>query len=209
MRRKISALVFDLGGVLTRPQDPECVRDLMDALGLDGAVDVFKAAYFEPRNDYDRGTTDAEGYWRAVCARLGVALPAERLGFLAKRDIDGWMQYRPAMIEALAALRPRVRSMALLSNINVEGAERLRTTFPALGLFDRLTLSCELGLMKPERAIFEDCLRGLGAESGESLFVDDTAENVHGARAAGLHALRFIDEEHFLAELETFYEIVR
>mgnify|MGYP001769465502 CR=1 FL=1 len=56
MKRKISAILFDLGGVLTRPQDPECVRELMDWFGLDGDVERFKAAYFAHRDEYDRGT---------------------------------------------------------------------------------------------------------------------------------------------------------
>jgi putative hydrolase of the HAD superfamily len=209
MRSRITSLVFDLGGVLTRPQDPRCVRDLMEALGLDGDVDAFKAVYFAHRIEYDRGSLDVEAYWRAVCAGLGVGFPGERLPFIVRRDLDSWMQYRPAMIEALWGLRGRARSVALLSNIHFEGVARLRSTFPDLGLFDRLFFSCELGLMKPELAIFESCLRGLGAPGGECLFVDDAAENVRGARAAGMRALRFIDEEQFLAELDTFYEIAR
>lgn len=221
MKRKISAIVFDMGGVLARPQDPACVRDMMGELGIDGqggraagaasqvSVERFKEIYFAHRVAYDRGAIGAQEYWRAVAADLGVEPPEARLARIIERDCDAWFEYRPAMMRALPELRARVRSLGLLSNINVEGAERLRASFPRLELFDHLTLSCELDLMKPERAIFEHCLRGLGAKAGDSLFVDDNLENVEGARAAGMHSVRFIDEEHFFAELETFFELAK
>jgi len=208
VKRKISAILFDLGGVLTRPQDPECVRELMDWLGLDGEVERFKAAYFAHRDEYDRGTLGVEEYWRAVAADIGAAPAAAGLPRAIERDLDAWMQYRPGMLEVLTALRPRIRRLGLLSNINFEGARRLRSSFPRLELFDQLTLSCELGLMKPEPGIFASCLRSLGAEPSESLFVDDSVANVEGARAAGLYSFRFIDEEQFTAELATFYELL-
>jgi putative hydrolase of the HAD superfamily len=209
VKKKISALVFDFGGVMARPQDPACVRQLMDIRGLGGAVERFKSVYFARRIEYARGAVDVHEYWEGVCRELGIALPAQSLPALIAKDLDAWFVYRPAMIEAVAALKSRVRTVALLSNINFEGIGRLRSTFPRPGLFDHMTFSCELGLMKPERAIFDYCLGAIGAEPGESLFVDDSAENVEGARAAGMNAHRFIDEIHFLAELETFYEVSR
>jgi len=206
---KITALVLDFGGVLARPQDPRCVRAMMDMLGLDGGVERFRSVYFARRVDYDRGVIDVRQYWERVCSDLGVPLPAQSLPDLIAEDFDSWFTYRPAMIETVAALKPRLRKLALLSNINFEGIDRLRSTFPRLDLFDQTTFSCELGLMKPERAIYEHCLREMGVEPDESLFVDDTAENVAGARAVGMNAHRFIDEPHFLDELTTFYELAR
>jgi putative hydrolase of the HAD superfamily len=209
MKTHISALVFDFGGVLTRPQDPACVRDIMDMLALDGILARFRSAYFARRVAYDRGAVDVRGYWKGLCDELGVALPEASLPAIIERDNDSWFQYRPSMIEAVAGLKGSARTVALLSNINFEGVARFRATFPRPELFDHLTFSCDLGLMKPERAIFEHCLSAIGAKPEEVLFVDDTAENVVGAQAAGMNAVRFIDEEQFLAELDSFYEIVK
>lgn len=209
MKRAITTLVFDLGGVLTRQQDPARVREIMDILGLDGELDRFRAAYFAHREDYDRGLVDARGYWRTVCATLGVAFPEARVPEILGRDLDSWFRYRPGMIAALPGLRARVSKMALLSNIHLDGIVRLRSSFPRLELFDRLVLSAELRQMKPERAIYESCLEALGSPPGETLFVDDVPANIEGARAAGLAGLRFIDEEQFFEELEAFFELRR
>jgi putative hydrolase of the HAD superfamily len=215
VKRKISTLIFDLGGVLTKPQDPARVRDMLEILGLDGpegpdhALERFKKVYFAYRDEYDRGTLGVEDYWQTVCSELGLAYPASRLPELIVADHDAWFRYRPAIFEALPGLRSRLRKMAVLSNMNWEGANRVRHTLPKIELFDHLCLSCELKLMKPEAAIFESCLASLGSEPGACLFVDDSQVNVEGARAAGLYSFRFVEEEQFFAEIDTFYEFVR
>ena len=209
MKTAITSLVFDFGGVLSRPQQPACVRDIMDMLGLDGSVERFRSVYFARRIAYDRGSVTVREYWEGICGELGIELPEASLPAIIDRDNDAWFQYRPEMIEVIASLKRRTRKIALLSNINVESVVRFRATFPRLDLFDHMTFSCDVGLMKPEKAIFEHCFRSIGARPEDCLFVDDTPENVVGARAAGMHALRFIDERNFLAELETFYDIFR
>lgn len=209
MKCRISALVFDMGGVLTRPQDPAKVRAIMDILGLDGDVERFKAVYFAYRDEYDRGTVEVADYWRTIASELGAKLPDSRLPELIRLDHDAWFRYRPTIIDALPGLRSRIRKLALLSNMNYEGAARVRDTLPRVELFDHLTLSCELRLMKPDAAIYESCLEGLGVQPGECLFVDDSQKNVEGAHAVGMHSFRFIDEEQFFGELETFYELTR
>jgi HAD superfamily hydrolase (TIGR01509 family) len=57
-------------------------------------------------------------------------------------------------------------------------------------LFDHRFLSHELGLVKPDREIFEHVLARLGCPADRVLFLDDNLINVEGARAAGLHAER-------------------
>ena len=56
-------------------------------------------------------------------------------------------------------------------------------------LFERVYYSQDTGLRKPERALFERVLRENGLDAARTLFVDDTLENVEGARAAGLQGL--------------------
>jgi len=209
VKTPIKHLILDFGGVLSRPQDPACVLDLAAALGLEGDIARFQKSYFAHRGPYDSGAIGAAEYWEAVCADLGVPPLDGRLARVLERDLDSWFRYRRAMLEALPGLRSRLRSVAMLSNIHRDGVERLRSTPEVTRLFDHLTLSCELGLMKPDRAIYESCVAALGAEPGECLFVDDSAENVAGARTAGLRSFRFIEEEQFFEELEIFYKLER
>jgi FMN phosphatase YigB (HAD superfamily) len=53
------------------------------------------------------------------------------------------------------------------------------------------TLSAEVRLIKPDPAIYEHILNGLGVAASEALFVDDRENNVYAARSLGMHAIRF------------------
>jgi putative hydrolase of the HAD superfamily len=55
--------------------------------------------------------------------------------------------------------------------------------------------------MKPEPRAFADCLANLDADAASTLFVDDNADNVQGARAAGIDALHFHDPAALRVEL--------
>jgi putative hydrolase of the HAD superfamily len=58
---------------------------------------------------------------------------------------------------------------------------------PLAGLFDAEVFSCMVGCVKPERKIYDDCLRRLGLSAEECLFVGDGGSNeLAGARDAGM-----------------------
>ena len=55
-------------------------------------------------------------------------------------------------------------------------------------LFDVSCYSWELGVAKPDPGFFTQAARRIGADVRTVLFIDDTARNVEGARAAGMPA---------------------
>jgi FMN phosphatase YigB (HAD superfamily) len=57
-------------------------------------------------------------------------------------------------------------------------------------------------LIKPDAAIYEHTLRGLGVKPEETLFVDDREINVQAARELGIRAVRFQSIEQLREELE-------
>jgi len=67
----------------------------------------------------------------------------------------------------------------------------LRQEFAWLAEFDQLTWSCELGIAKPDPAIYRLTCDRLGVLPEEALFLDDKPENVQAAEQLGLHALQF------------------
>jgi HAD superfamily hydrolase (TIGR01509 family) len=62
-------------------------------------------------------------------------------------------------------------------------------------------LSYEVGLMKPDRRIYELTLRRFGLTAAQTVFVDDVLANVEGARAAGLHGIHYQNPEQVRQEL--------
>lgn len=57
--------------------------------------------------------------------------------------------------------------------------------FPVCGLFDRLVTSYELGLHKPDVAIYREYERLMGVDGANIVFFDDSAQNLAGAQACG------------------------
>ncbi len=204
---EFDAVIFDLGGVITHPQNPDKLDELASLLASPLDRESFRRAYSEPRRDYDRGIIGSDEYWRRVAASGSPLAEAasstwrQLLPRLTRVDIEGWFDIRPAMIDLIGRLKTEVAHVALLSNINRECADHLDAHFNWLDLFDVVVYSCDHRLLKPERAIFDLCLSKLGRPKGPCLFIDDLEENVEGARAAGLRAIRFVDEEGLVEAL--------
>jgi FMN phosphatase YigB (HAD superfamily) len=67
-------------------------------------------------------------------------------------------------------------------------------------------LSAHVGLIKPERAIFELILGRYQLDSALTAFVDDHPPNIEAARALGLHAIRFADPGQCAQDVERWLE---
>lgn len=206
--KRITSIVFDFGNVITLPQDKGPVAAMAAALG-GSTVEALEAAYAECRGAYDRGDIGPAEYWAGVGERLGVRVDGALLSELKRLDVESWFNMNGEMLAFIDSLRPRVRRLGLLSNINEEGVRQLRKDGGWLDCFDARILSCEHRLLKPEPGIFELCLRELGEEASSCLFVDDLPENVEGARAVGMRGHVFKGLAGLKAELEDAYELVR
>ena len=136
----------------------------------------------------DAGTIDAQAYLRACGERIGYPLSLEEW-VEARRAA---MTPRPDVLDLVRRIRTRAR-VAVLTNNTPLVAEHRDRLFPELRpLFgEDFHTSGGLGLAKPDPACFRRCLSLLGATPAGTLFVDDLAENVAGAEAAGLSAHRY------------------
>ena len=95
----------------------------------------------------------------------------------------------PGARELAAATRSQL-TIGCLSNTNALHAERHSAEEAVYDLFDHCFLSHEMGLVKPDREIYDHVLGALGCPPANVLFLDDNQINVDGARRAGLHAER-------------------
>lgn len=87
----------------------------------------------------------------------------------------------------------RTHNVFLLSNISHlhYGLICERYEFPRL--VHGAILSCDLGIRKPETAIYREALRRAAVAPSECLLIDDVAVNVEAARNLGMQALRYVD----------------
>ena len=96
------------------------------------------------------------------------------------------------------------RDVTLLTNFNDETFAEARSRYPFLDLARGATVSALVGLLKPEREIFDHHATTFGLDPGASLFIDDSQANVDGARAAGWQAVQFVDPARLQADLADF-----
>jgi HAD superfamily hydrolase (TIGR01509 family) len=182
-------LLFDLDGVLARYERPLRCRQLADAAGA--GTDEIEAALFG-RNGLelrsDRGEIDLPEYLDLLREQYGWNLTDD--DFLGARRAA--TRADPAMLALCESLAPQA-ALAIFTNNGAWFGDAARRIVPELSpLFGRrLVCSGSLGLLKPAPEAYVACLQRLGFNALSTLLVDDRGENVEGARAAGLDAVRF------------------
>jgi putative hydrolase of the HAD superfamily len=195
----VRAVIFDYGEVLChRPPEAEFKR-LADVFGADAKS--FLALWEKNRGAFDRGDITGEAYWSALAVDAGVEIDAAQLDEVCRRDVAMWGRANSVMVAWLGDLRRGGIKTGLLSNIHPAMISYLRENFDWLELFDFRTFSAEVRLIKPDPAIYEHTLRGLGVAAGEALFVDDREINVRAALELGIHAFQFRSVEQLRRDL--------
>lgn len=93
--------------------------------------------------------------------------------------------------------------IAVLSNVNVLHFEYLKKSFPIFAIFDHVFTSFELGVAKPEQAIYQNVLKILGIPAEKAFYTDDRAELVESARALGVQGFVFTGTEQLEKDLRS------
>ena len=185
----IKAVILDYGEVLCHRPSKEQVARMAKVFGRDEKT--FQPLWGKNRGAFDRGDLTGEAYWKMLASDAGTKLNAQQLEQIFKWDVEMYAALNERMVAWLRQLRNGGIKTALLSNMHPAMIDYLRENFDWLDLFDFVTFSAEVRLIKPDRAIYEHTLRGLGLGAGETLFVDDREVNIQAARDLGIHAVRF------------------
>ena len=113
------------------------------------------------------------------------------------------MAVHEPVVERVRSLRAEGYRVGLITNNVKEGSATWRAMLPVDELFEVVVDSCEVGMRKPNPAIFLHALHLLGGISPEqAVFLDDSPGNVVGAQRAGLHAIHVEDPAQALADLD-------
>ncbi|MDR2983227.1 MAG: HAD family phosphatase [Nocardiopsaceae bacterium] len=196
---EIRAVIFDIGGVLEHVADPdvELGTKWRDRLGLSQAAFIAAMGKVDPENRSQTGEMTEAEYRERCAAELGLS-PAQADEFMA----DMWDWYCGELDEDLmafaASLRPDLRT-AIISN-SADGARREEVGRYAFDTsFDPIIYSHEVGLAKPDRAIFELTCERMGLAPDETIFVDDVPGHVAAAGTVGMHAIVHVSTPETIA----------
>jgi putative hydrolase of the HAD superfamily len=196
----IKAVILDYGLVLSCCPRPDEFGRMAQVFRV--SFESFYRLWETSRDLYDRGSLSAEEYWRNLATKTGTSIDAGQITFLRKVEVEIWSHVDGDMLDWVRQLHRAGIKTGLLSNMPLDLAAHVRTNCRWMENFDFQTLSAEVGLIKPDPAIYEYTLRGLEVAAAESLFVDDREINILAARKLGIHAIQFTSIAQLKKELE-------
>jgi len=216
--RRIEAVIFDYGGVLSTTP----FAGLAEFEARMGYPEKSLGRLLFGPGSSPQGPTEsvAEHDWHLLeTGRLGLDEFHDRLVARSEAvlgrplDLGVYAQFLRElgvgihwmMVHRVRELRAEGYRTAILTNNIKEWGAFWKESIP-LDLFDVVVDSCDVGLRKPDPAIFRLTCERLGVAPEAAVFLDDTRRHVESARAVGLHAILVTDPLDALAELDVILE---
>jgi len=197
---RISAVILDYGQVLARSATRKEFERMAKLFNVN--FEAFYTLWEASRDTYDRGDLTPEEYWMRLAAHANTPLDRTQIETLRNVEIEIWAHVDPNMLDWVSQLRAAGIKTGLLSNMPCDLVTHLRANCEWMENFSFKTFSSEVRLIKPDPAIYEHTLRGLGVSASEALFVDDREINIQAARALGIHTIQFRSVAQLRHDLE-------
>lgn len=190
----IKAIIFDLGGVLL-DIDYDKTREAFEHLGVNNFHSLYSQADANPLfQKLETGNITEDEFY-------------EQVKILADKNVtkqmimNAWnamlLNFRKESILELKRLKKKYK-IFLLSNTNYIHLQAFNKIYqetvadvPFEILFDKVYFSHELGLRKPNVEPFQYVLKENNLIPSETLFIDDSLQNVEGAKNVGMQTIHF------------------
>jgi glucose-1-phosphatase len=176
-------LLFDLGGVLV---EFDGIAPLIQLSG--GRLTPEEARRFWLESPWIKllevGRCTPQEFAAGVIADFNLTMTPDEFLTIFRSWEKG---HRPGSLELLDALNGRFRLRCLSNNNSVHWQVLCRKS-PIARKFERCYVSHEIGLIKPNRDVFEYVLKDVNLPAEAVLFFDDSPECVEAARRVGMHA---------------------
>ena len=182
MNSPIKNIVFDLGGVVFMRDPKKCTEDFLNFFSF---VRLEQMPHFW--NEYDRGTLSIDEVKEELC----------RYHNCDRAKVDDYVQLAIDKQEVIVPTEELIHDLKaagyrlyVLSNMSKEFIAFLRRV-PVYRYFDGEVVSCEEGVCKPEKEIYELLLERYELTPAETIFIDDRKENVEAAEKVGIEGFHF------------------
>src|SRR5262249_29163248 len=182
------AMIFDLGGVLIDWNPRHLYRKMFG--GDEEAMERFLSEICTP----EWNARQDEGRPFAEATEELIARHPKQAG-LIRAFFDRWPEMVAGAIKEtvgiLAELKKAGHNLYALSNWSAETFPHARKRFQFFDWFDGAVISGEIGLVKPNREIFDFLLEKAGRRAEECVFIDDSLTNVAAASELGFDVIHF------------------
>jgi len=193
--KTIKSVIFDWGGVLIDDPAPGLMQYCTKALRV--TKEDYIKAHDKFADDFQKGLIREDNFWEKVCSELNVPKPKVRS--LWAEAFKAVYVPRNYMFSMASWLRKNGYRTAVLSNTEVPAMEFFHRQ--RYNMFDVPVFSCVEGVKKPDRKIYEITLKKLGPGPEQSVFIDDKAEYINGAKEVGIKTVLFRNIDQIKDEL--------
>ena len=198
------AILLDCGGVLVKPTTGDWAlgpgyETILGESFASTHLDAFRTArsgLVSMLPDANVVVTDEEEYamfiplYEKLFDAIGISLPREALEQLAWQQVyhDGRYILFDDVLPMLEAWQ-KTYKLGIVSDAP-PSTRRIMDRMGVSQYIGGATYSCNIGVLKPNPAIYQRTLDLLGVSAGEAIFVDDIPGNLHGAQALGIRAIQ-------------------
>ncbi|MEX0585882.1 MAG: HAD family phosphatase [Pirellulales bacterium] len=190
---------FDLGNVLLFFSHERAARQMAEVAGVPYEL-VWELLWdHELELRYEAGQITSDQFYQEFCEQTGTRPDRQKLLFASGAIFEVNV---PMKAVASAVQSAGYRTGILSNTCEAHWDYCIDGRYGGLpDAFDVLVLSYELRAMKPAAEVYEAAIRMAGVPAGEIFFVDDRAENVAGAIAAGIDAVLYTTTPQLVADL--------
>ena len=188
---QIRNIIFDLGGVLLNINPLLSLLEFANISKTDPEELKNRLASERVFEKFDTGALSPDGFRAELCRIMDYKASDTQID-------DAWnillLDFPPDRVELLKQLRNNYR-VFLLSNTNIIHFRKYSNDFyekygiPMADMFDKLFLSYEIGIHKPDAGIYTHVLQNAGLKAEECIFIDDSKANVDAALSLGMSGI--------------------
>ena len=184
----VRAILFDLGGVILRTEYQTPRQHLAERLNIEYDDLVRLVFESETGRKASIGTITTEEHWSALMQKL--RRPASDAQVI-RDEFFGGDVLDLELIRLIRSLHGKYKT-GLISNAWDDLRQYIaRQKFE--DAFDVITISAEVGVVKPEAKIYQVALEQLQVQAKEAVFVDDFGDNIEGCKKVGMQGILFKD----------------
>lgn len=200
MIAEIRHIVFDIGKVLIH-YDPSIPYSRVIPDEAERNWFFANVCTHEWNIEQDRGRT-----WEEAEALLIAEHPerAEQIRAFRKNWHDMVPHAYEDSVAIMEALIADGRDVTMLTNFASDTFREAQTRFPFLQKPRGVTVSGDIGMIKPDIEIYETHAKSFDLDPATTIFIDDSLANVEGAKAAGWQAVHFTGAEKLRSDLASY-----
>jgi len=195
MNGSYSTVFFDWSGVVADDSGDDFIESSLREIGSTDTqiLEIIKNEF----SQFMLGQISENEYWDKVKNNYGLNVGDSRVGYF-----NDWQGLRPNyhIIELVHGLKSSGFKIGLISNI-IKPVREIIKRDGYYDIFDEVILSCEVGLLKPQKEIYQLALHRIDAVAQESIFIDDKQPNLDTAKSMGFATILAKTPEQIISEV--------